>query len=121
VAVEGGAWDVFVGGNGGVKIREAELLARCGSPAEVIRLTLAFLQHYREDAKWNERTAAWIERKGLEAVKAVVLDEAQQPGLVARMEQALAVLEDPWMKARQDPSLWTDPQALENPSQGALR
>jgi nitrite reductase (NADH) large subunit len=116
VAVEGGAWDVFVGGNGGVKIREAELLARCGSPAEVLRLTLAFLQHYREDAKWNERTAAWVERKGLDAVKAVVLDEAQQPGLVARIEQALAVLEDPWLKARRDPSLWTDPIAMETPS-----
>jgi nitrite reductase (NADH) large subunit len=113
VAVEGGYWDVFVGGNGGVKIREAELLCRCASPAEVIRVTLAFLQHYREDAKWNERTAVWLERKGLDAVKAVVLDPARAPGLVQRIEQALAVMEDPWLKARRDPSLWTDPQGME--------
>ena len=113
VAVEGGQWDVFVGGNGGVKVREAERLCRCSSPAEVLRVTLAFLQHYREDAKWNERTAAWLERRGLEAVKAVVLDSARQPGLVARIEQALAVMEDPWLKARRDGALWTDPLAME--------
>ena len=36
---------------------------------EAIRLALAFLQHYRESAEYLERTYAYLERVGLEAVR----------------------------------------------------
>lgn len=111
VAVDGGQWDVFTGGNGGVSLKGAELLARVDSPEEVIALTAAYLQHYRETAQWNERTAPWQERVGLEAVKKVVLDPRQQAALVARMDATLATYTDPWAAAVKEPVLWRDPAA----------
>ncbi|HTB21830.1 MAG TPA: nitrite reductase large subunit NirB [bacterium] len=111
VAVDGGQWDVFTGGNGGVSLKGAELLARVDSAEEVIALTAAYLQHYRETANWNERTAPWQERLGLEAIKAVVLDPTRAPGLVERMEATLATYKDPWAAAAKDAGLWKDSAA----------
>jgi nitrite reductase (NADH) large subunit len=113
VAVEGGFWDLFVGGNGGVKVREAELLVRVDSPQAVIDVTAAYLQHYRETAKWNERSAPWQERLGLEAIKKVVLDPVLQKGLVERMNATLATYRDPWVQAQQEPGFWQDPKPAE--------
>lgn len=111
VAVDGGQWDVFVGGNGGVSLKGAELLARVDSADAVINLASAYLQHYRETAEWNERTAPWQERLGLEAIKTVVLDPDLSPGLIERMEATLATYTDPWAEAAKDASLWRDPQS----------
>jgi nitrite reductase (NADH) large subunit len=112
VAVEGGYWDVLVGGNGGIKLKGAELLARVSSPEEVMKLSAAYLQHYRETAQWNERSAPWQERLGLDAIKAVVLDPELQTGLVERMDQVLATYKDPWAKAQEEGQLWQDSKAV---------
>jgi nitrite reductase (NADH) large subunit len=112
VAVEGGQWDVLVGGNGGVKVRAAELLARVNTPEEVINLCAAYLQYYRETAEWNERTAPWQERLGLEAIKKVLLDPEEQKGLVERMNKTLATYSDPWKEAQNRKEHWMDSKAL---------
>jgi nitrite reductase (NADH) large subunit len=112
VAVDGGQWDLLVGGNGGVKVKAGELLARVNSPQEVIDLCAAYLQYYRETAQWNERTAPWQERLGLEAIKKVVLDPQQQKGLVSRMDATLATYKDPWAEAQKKREFWDDARAL---------
>ncbi len=111
VAVDGGQWDIVVGGNGGVTVRAAEILCRVSSPEEVIEFSSAYLQHYRETANWNERTAPWQERLGLAAIKEVVLDPVKRKGLVERMDKTLATYKDPWAAAQQDKTLWQDPVA----------
>lgn len=95
IGVEGG-WDVFVGGNGGVKVRESELLCRVKTADEVLLVTAAFLQYYRENANYLERTAGFVERIGIEAVRAVVNDPAQRRELAQRLEQTLQSHQDPW-------------------------
>lgn len=58
----------------------------------------AFIQLYREQAWYLERTAPWIERVGLEHVKAELFDD---PGAVARLAARFRhsqqfMQDDPW-------------------------
>ncbi|HEY6078914.1 MAG TPA: nitrite reductase large subunit NirB, partial [Polyangiaceae bacterium] len=50
VAVEGGKWELYIGGAAGAHIRKGDLLCTVGSHAEVLRITGRFLQYYRENA-----------------------------------------------------------------------
>ncbi|MDG5786194.1 nitrite reductase large subunit NirB [Evansella sp. AB-P1] len=96
VGVEG-AWEIYVGGNGGTELRAADLLCKVKTNEEVLEVIAAYLQYYREDARYLERTSHWIERVGLEHVKSVVIDDQdKKQSLVERMEIALSTLKDPW-------------------------
>ena len=74
VAVDGGRWEIYVGGAAGAHIRKGDLLATVDTPEEVITLTGRFLQYYRENANWLERTYAWVPRVGIEKIRAVIVD-----------------------------------------------
>jgi nitrite reductase (NADH) large subunit len=102
VAVDSG-WELHVGGNGGVKIRATDLLCKVKTPEEVLEYCGAFLQLYREDARYLERTAPWIERVGLNTVKErIVADPEGRKALYRRFLYAQSFLQtDPW-KARAD-------------------
>ncbi len=75
VAVDSG-YELHVGGNGGVKVRVTDLLCKVDSEDEVLEYAGAFLQLYREQAHYLERTAPWIERVGLPFVKQRIVDDA---------------------------------------------
>jgi nitrite reductase (NADH) large subunit len=75
VAVESG-WELHVGGNGGIKVRVTDLLAKVRTADEVLEYCGAFLQLYREEARYLERTAPWIERVGIDYVRRRVVDDA---------------------------------------------
>jgi len=98
VAIDGGRWEIYVGGAAGAHIRKGDLLATVDSPDEVIRLTGRFLQYYRENAKWLERTYAWVPRFGIEQIRAVVVDDSEGIGqrLDAEMQKAVDAYRDPW-------------------------
>lgn len=99
IGVDSG-WEIYVGGNGGMKVRAADLLAKVKSEAEVIEISKAFLQMYRADAQYLERTAPWVERVGLERIKARVIDDlAQRKELAERLDFAIAQERDPWAEA----------------------
>ena len=66
VAVDDGRWEIYVGGAAGAHIRKGDLLATVDDPATVITLTGRFLQYYRENANWLERTYAFVPRVGIE-------------------------------------------------------
>jgi len=76
VATEAG-WDLHVGGNGGIKVRATELLCKVTTEAEVMEYACAFLQLYRMEARYLERTAPWIERVGLKYVQEKIVDNAE--------------------------------------------
>jgi nitrite reductase (NADH) large subunit len=97
IAVESG-WELLVGGNGGIKLRGTELLCKVATADEVLEYCGAFLQLYREEARYLDRTAAWIERVGLDYVKArIVEDEAGRKELHQRFLAAQKFFQtDPW-------------------------
>ncbi len=97
VAVESG-WELHVGGNGGVKVRATDLLCKVATAEEVKEYCAAFLQLYREEAHYLERTAPWIERVGLHYVKErIVEDEAGRKELARRfLESQRHCQSDPW-------------------------
>ncbi|MBI5197365.1 MAG: NAD(P)/FAD-dependent oxidoreductase, partial [Nitrospirae bacterium] len=103
VGIQSG-WEIYVGGNGGVKVRVAELLAAVKTREEVLDLAGVFMQYYRENARWLERTSHFVERVGMEHIREVVVEN--KLGIVdrlrARMEQVAAAYEDPW-KSSLDP------------------
>ena len=105
VAVDGGRWEIYVGGAAGAHIRKGDLLATVNDPDEVIRLTGRFLQYYRENANWLERTYAWVPRFGIDEIRAVVVDDRDgiAERLDADMQKAVEAYRDPW-KERDEPA-----------------
>jgi nitrite reductase [NAD(P)H] large subunit len=102
VAVEGG-WEIYVGGAAGSSVRKGDLLETVADGEAAIRVALAFLQHYREQAEYLERTYAYVERVGIDDVRAVVLDPERQAELLERYGIAKAAADpDPWLE-RHDP------------------
>ncbi len=78
VAVEGGRWEIYVGGAAGGTVRKGDLFATVDSPLEAKRVALAYLQHYREHGEHLERTYDYQERVGLDAVRRAVLDASSR-------------------------------------------
>jgi nitrite reductase (NADH) large subunit len=104
VAVDGGRWEIYVGGAAGAHVRKGDLLATVGSAAEVITLTGRFLQYYRENGNWLERTYAFVPRLGIERIRAVVVEDGDgiAADLDAAMAESVAAYRDPWLE-RQEP------------------
>ena len=97
VAVDSG-WELHVGGNGGVKVRVTDLLCKVTAPEEVLEYCGAFLQLYREEARYLERTAPWVERVGLAGIKRKIVEDAgQRKALHARFLESQKYAQfDPW-------------------------
>ncbi len=97
VCVESG-YELHVGGNGGIKVRITDLLTRVASEEEVMEHCAAFIQLYREEAHYLERTAPWVERVGLAHIRAKVVDDADsRRALAARFYASQKHAQtDPW-------------------------
>lgn len=101
VAVEGG-WQVRIGGAAGASVREADILDTVETKAEAMRLSTTFLQYYRENADYKERTYDFVPRIGLDEIKRIVTDETIGTALRERFRLAKAATTDPWLE-RDDP------------------
>ena len=104
VGIDGG-WEIYVAGNGGVDLRAGDLLATVKTEAEVMELTGAYLQYYRETANYLERTSKWVERVGLDHVKEVLANEETRKALNERMDQSLKKYIEPWNEAIQSENI----------------
>ena len=96
IGVDSG-WEIYVAGNGGIKTEVAHFLVKLKTSAEVLEYSGAFLQLYREEGWYLERTVHYVSRVGLDYVKRRVLDDA--PGRVALWERLQFSLDgepDPW-------------------------
>ena len=90
--------ELQVGGNGGIELRGTDKLCHVTTEDDVLEYCAAFMQIYREEARYLERTAPWVERVGMEYVKSrVVADEAGRKAAYARFlfSQRFAQ-DDPW-------------------------
>ena len=101
VAVEGGKWEIYVGGAAGAHVRKGDILCVVDSHEDVIKYIARFIQYYRENAKYLERTYGFVERMGIEAIKKVVVDDTE--GIAQRLDAevrlAVASYKDPWKEA----------------------
>ncbi|MFJ5220459.1 nitrite reductase large subunit NirB [Streptomyces sp. NPDC088354] len=100
-------WNLYIGGNGGMTPRHADLLAADLDRETLIRSIDRFLMFYIRTADRLERTSVWLDRVegGLEHVRAVVMDDslgicAELDALMARhiggyQDEWAAVLDDP--------------------------
>jgi NAD(P)H-nitrite reductase large subunit len=68
-----GGWTVSFGGNAGKRVRCGDILAENLSEDEAFAVIAKALAFYADNAKKKERTARFVERVGLDAVKAAVL------------------------------------------------
>ncbi len=74
VCVDAG-YDILVGGNGGIEVRVTDPLVRVATEEEVLEYAGAFMQLYREEAHYLERTAPWIARVGIDYIKAKLVED----------------------------------------------
>ncbi|CAA9223682.1 MAG: Nitrite reductase [NAD(P)H] large subunit [uncultured Blastococcus sp.] len=106
VAIGNGRWEVYVGGAAGASVRKGDLLATVSSPEEVLTLAGRFMQYYRENANWLERTYDFVPRVGLEKIQAVLLEDSE--GIVADldagMQQSIDAYTDPWGQDGKQPA-----------------
>jgi nitrite reductase (NADH) large subunit len=97
VCVDSG-YELHVGGNGGIKVRATDFLCKVATEQQALDYCAAFIQLYREEAWYLERTAPWIERVGIEHIRRrIVDDEVGREALTARFlfSQSFSQ-DDPW-------------------------
>ncbi|OME70423.1 nitrite reductase large subunit [Paenibacillus odorifer] len=100
-----GGWEVFIGGNGGIKPRIADSFCKIKTDEELIEVCSAVMQYYRETGNYLERTSEWVERMGLERIQMVILNnDDNRKELAARIDFALTQVTDPWKKMLNDSS-----------------
>ncbi|THF82757.1 nitrite reductase large subunit NirB [Cohnella fermenti] len=104
VAIDGG-WELHVGGNGGVHVRATDLLCVVKTDDEVVEWAGAFLQLYRENATWNERTSIWVERVGLDYIKKALENAEERKALYGRIRTSIDQIADPWQEITQSRDL----------------
>jgi nitrite reductase (NADH) large subunit len=75
--------------------------ATCDSQEAVLELSGRFLQYYRENARYLERTYAFVPRVGIDKIRAVVVEDSE--GIAERLDQAMQrsvdAYVDPWQEA----------------------
>ncbi|MDE2456044.1 MAG: NAD(P)/FAD-dependent oxidoreductase, partial [Burkholderiales bacterium] len=98
IGVDSG-WEVYVAGNGGIKTEVAQFLVKLKTADEVIEHTGAFMQLYRKEGWYLERTVHFVNRVGLDYVKKrIVEDAAGRKSLWAELQAALEGEPDPWVE-----------------------
>ena len=100
IATEGGEWEVSVGGAAGASVRKTDVLCRVKTQEEALRVIGRFMQYYRENARWLERTYDFVPRVGIERIRAIVVDDAE--GICDRLDREIQAsidsYVDPWLE-----------------------
>jgi nitrite reductase (NADH) large subunit len=98
IGVDSG-WELYVAGNGGIKTEVAQFLVKVKTPEDVLEYSGAFLQLYREEGWYLERTVHYVSRVGLDYVKKKILDDAAgRKALWERLQFSLDGEPDPWFE-----------------------
>jgi nitrite reductase (NADH) large subunit len=106
IATERG-WNLYVGGNGGMRPAHAELLAEGLDDGALVQAIDRYLMWYVRTAERLERTATWQRELpgGIDFVRAVVLDDALGIGaeLEADMARHVERYRCEWQETLEDP------------------
>jgi nitrite reductase (NADH) large subunit len=98
IGVDSG-WEMYIAGNGGIKTEVAQFFTKVKTAEEVMEYTGAFMQLYREEGWYLERTVHYVNRVGMDYVKKKILeDEAGRKALWAKLQFALEGEPDPWFE-----------------------
>jgi nitrite reductase (NADH) large subunit len=98
IGVDSG-WEMHIAGNGGIKTEVAHFFTKLKTAEEVLEYTGAFMQLYREEGWYLERTVHYVNRVGLDYVKKKILDDhAGRKALWERLQFALDGEPDPWFE-----------------------
>ena len=102
IGVDSG-WEIYVGGNGGIKTEVAQFLVKVKTHDEVLEYAGAFLQLYREEGWYLERTVHYVARVGLDYVKKKSPRRRRRPqGAVASACSSRSTAKpDPWLEPDQ--------------------
>jgi nitrite reductase (NADH) large subunit len=107
IATENG-WNLYVCGNGGMKPRHADLLARDLDTATLIRYIDRFLMFYIRTGDRLQRTSTWLENLegGIDYVRKVVCEDSLGIGteLEADMARVIGNYACEWKVAIEDPA-----------------
>jgi nitrite reductase (NADH) large subunit len=109
VAVEGGKWEIYIGGAAGSSVRKGDIMCVVDSHDEVLKYMGRFIQFYRENAKYLERTHGFVQRVGIDRIRAVVVEDSD--GIAERLDREIAASKAAW----KDP--WKEPWLPENEHQ----
>ena len=98
IGVDSG-WEMYVAGNGGIKTEVAHFFTKLKTAEEVLEYTGAFMQLYRLEGWYLERTVHYVNRVGLDHVKKKILDDHEgRKALWAELQFALDGEPDPWFE-----------------------
>ncbi|GGA38012.1 nitrite reductase large subunit NirB [Sphingomonas psychrolutea] len=99
ICVDSG-YELSIGGNGGIKLRGTDFLCKVATEQEALDHCAAFIQLYREEARYLDRTAPWVERVGLDYIKARIVEDVEgRVALTARFHFSQRFMQDdPWAK-----------------------
>ncbi|WGR63570.1 NAD(P)/FAD-dependent oxidoreductase (plasmid) [Paracoccus ferrooxidans] len=96
ICVDSG-YQISVAGAAGMEVKETEPLASTPSEDEAVEIITAFIQLYREHARYLDRPYKWVAKVGLDWVKVQVADLPTRRALVERFEVSQSVYRrDPW-------------------------
>jgi nitrite reductase (NADH) large subunit len=101
VAIEGGQWEIYIGGGAGSKVRKGDVLCTVSTHEEVLHMMGRFMQYYREHARYLERTYDFVERIGIATLRRLLVEDAEGlgAGLDAAVQAAVDAYVDPWREA----------------------
>jgi nitrite reductase (NADH) large subunit len=100
VGIEGGRWQVYVGGAAGSTVRKGDMLCVVDTHEEVLTFVGRFIQYYRENANFLERTHGFVERIGIVELARILVTDAE--GIAARLDNEINRIAgeyaDPWQE-----------------------
>ncbi|WGW05640.1 nitrite reductase large subunit NirB [Tropicibacter oceani] len=103
ICVDSG-YQVSVGGAAGMDLKETERLVDVATEQEAIDVTVAFVQLYRENAKYLDRPYKWLAKVGLDWVKERIADVDERARLIAAFELSQTIYrKDPWAEGAAKP------------------
>lgn len=106
VCVDSG-YQISVAGAAGMDVKETELLVTVATEEELLEVIAAFVQLYRENARYLHRIYKWVAKVGLDWCKAQIADPATRAALYDRFLLSQSVYQtDPWAEHAARPADW---------------
>jgi len=101
VAIEGGKWEIYIGGAAGGNVRKGDLLCTVDTHDDVLLYMGRFMQYYREHGKYLERSYGFLERVGIETIRQILVEDSLGicAHLDAEIQKAVDAYSDPWEEA----------------------